>query len=348
MAEIIGAHLVGSAPVTDPEQLFELAGRHLADHLHRLPDGETGERDTWIRWQYPRLGRSPQLEAQRIDTGYLGRELAQYVLVDGADPGAIELVELGYAAAAIESWSRFERAKTDGTIQPDVRFMVGLPSPLSVITMYVAPETRVPVLAAWLAAMEDEVARITAAIPADQLSIQWEVCIEFGILEGIWTLLDTELSGVDARPGVADHLAHLGNLIPEPVEVGYHLCYGDSGHKHFTEPTDTGHLVWAMQTIFERIHRPVEWIHLPVPKERDDVAYFKPLGTVELPAETELYLGLVHTTGGAEGTRRRIEAASQVVPSFGLATECGMGRRPIETIGQLLDQHADNSEPVRG
>ncbi|MCS5687409.1 MAG: hypothetical protein NZ659_01350, partial [Acidimicrobiales bacterium] len=72
MAEVIGAHLVGSAPVGDPDQLFQLVNRHLSDHLRRVPDGEVGERDTWIRWQYARLAQCPQLVAQTPDSSYLG------------------------------------------------------------------------------------------------------------------------------------------------------------------------------------------------------------------------------------------------------------------------------------
>ena len=30
---------------------------------------------------------------------------------------------------------------------------------------------------------------------------------------------------------------------PLEVEVGYHLCYGDAGHRHFVEPRDTSRLV---------------------------------------------------------------------------------------------------------
>lgn len=344
MVDVVGAHLVGSAPVAEPEQLFRLVGTHLGNHVRRVPDGEVGERDTWIRWQYPRLGQCPQLEPAVVDTGYLGRELEQYVVKEGAGP--LELVDLGYAEAALASWQRFRRAKSEGILGADVRFLVGLPSPLSVVTMYVAPASRPAVLAAWLAAMEQQVEQIVDGIPNDELAIQWEVCIEFGILEGLWTLLDTGLDGAAARPGIGAHLVQLGDLIPTPVELGYHLCYGDAGHQHFTEPADTGHLTWAASTLLAGVERAIQWIHMPVPRDRDDAAYFAPLGDLDLPAETELYLGLVHETGGEEATRRRIEAAGSVVPRFGVATECGLGRRPLSSIAPLLDQHASVANPI--
>jgi hypothetical protein len=64
MTEIDGAHLVGSAPVTEPNQLFQLVHDHLSDHLRRVADAEVGERYTWIRWQYAKLAQCPQLVAE--------------------------------------------------------------------------------------------------------------------------------------------------------------------------------------------------------------------------------------------------------------------------------------------
>lgn len=83
------------------------------------------------------------------------------------------------------------------------------------------------------------------------------------------------------------------------------------------------------------------WIHLPVPRDRTDDAYFAPRQKLELHPETELHLGLVHATGGREGMIRRIEAARRTVTDSGVATECGMRRRPPETIPDLLQIHAE-------
>ena len=343
MTEIVGAHLVGSAPVTGPNQLFRLVHDHLSDHLRRVPDGEVGERDAWIRWQHAKLAQCPQVVAQTPDSSYLGRELQQFVIADDAQ--SVDLVDLGYADAALVSWELFKRAREEGTLAPHQRFMVGLPSPLSVTTMYVAPASRPAVFEAWVVAMEKEVSRIVDNIPNGSLAIQWEVVIEFGILECIWTYLDSGESGIATRSEIAQHVLHLGGLIPDSVELGYHFCYGDAGHQHFTEPSDASHLAWAAGTVFESLNRPVEWIHLPVPRTRDDVEYFQPLADLNVPDTTELYLGLVHETGGEEGTRRRIDAASQVLTRFGVATECGLGRRPLESLGPLLDQHAAVSSP---
>jgi hypothetical protein len=36
--------------------------------------------------------------------------------------------------------------------------------------------------------------------------------------------------------------------------------------------------------------------------------------------------------------------AAKVVPAFGIATECGFGRRPVETVTPLLQLHREAAE----
>ena len=89
------------------------------------------------------------------------------------------------------------------------------------------------------------------------------------------------------------------------------------------------------------ITRPIQLIHMPVPRDRSDDAYFAPLKDLKLKPGTQLCLGLVHHTDGVAGTRRRIAAAEKFVTDFSIATECGFGRRQPETIPELLRIHAE-------
>ena len=108
---------------------------------------------------------------------------------------------------------------------------------------------------------------------------------------------------------------------------------------------DTAILVEMANVVLEQVERPVHWIHLPVPKDRQDAAYFAPLKGLKDLGQTELYLGLVHAQDEA-GTRLRIQAASEVVERFGVATECGMGRTPPTELVSILQISAAVSEPV--
>jgi methionine synthase II (cobalamin-independent) len=133
--------------------------------------------------------------------------------------------------------------------------------------------------------------------------------------------------------------------IPDEVELGFHLCYGDFGAKHYFDPVDAGKMVEVCNALAQTVHHKLAFVHLPVPIHRSDDDYFRPLKDLKLAPETEIYLGLVHGADGADGTRKRIAAASRHVKDFGIATECGMARaRTPEVVKNLLQVHADVSK----
>ena len=94
------------------------------------------------------------------------------------------------------------------------------------------------------------------------------------------------------------------------------------------------------------LKRSLNWISMPVPRNRSDDAYFAPLKNLQLHPDTELYLGLVHYTDGVEGTRGRFQAAQRVVTNIGVAAECGLGRRSPDTIPDLLRIHSEVAAPL--
>ena len=67
------------------------------------------------------------------------------------------------------------------------------------------------------------------------LGLQWDTAIEFGVLEGV---MPTHLE--EPWREVATQLVRLGEHVPEGVELGYDLCYGDADHQHFVQPKDAG------------------------------------------------------------------------------------------------------------
>jgi hypothetical protein len=144
----------------------------------------------------------------------------------------------------------------------------------------------------------------------------------------------------DLKNRLAQRFSKIANLVDKGVEMGFHLCYGDYGHRHFKEPKDTSILVELNNLIQAAVGRTINWVHLPVPKERVDKEYFEPLTEMEVRVrgETELFLGLVHA-GDIEGTRKRIETAEKVLEGrcFGVATECRWGRHGHEEFKSMLE-----------
>jgi methionine synthase II (cobalamin-independent) len=130
--------------------------------------------------------------------------------------------------------------------------------------------------------------------------------------------------------------------VPDDVELGLHLCYGDVGAKHFVEPKDAAWMVEFANALTKAVPHKLAYIHMPVPIERSDDAFHAPFRDLALGDGTELFLGLVHAKGGVAGTKARLDAARRYVPKFGIATECGMARaRSEDTVRTLLKIHAD-------
>jgi hypothetical protein len=129
--------------------------------------------------------------------------------------------------------------------------------------------------------------------------------------------------------------------VPSDIDLLFHFCYGDSNHRHVVEPTDMADMVEMANRLSEAIKRPIQLIHMPVPRDRSDDAYFAPLKNLKLKPQTQLCLGLVHRTDGVAGTRKRLAAAEKGVKDFSIGTECGFGRRKPETIPELLRIHAE-------
>ncbi|MFJ2369209.1 hypothetical protein [Microbacterium sp. NPDC087665] len=343
MTQPQGALLVGSVNFDDAETTMRAASELLGGHLRRIPDGEVGKRFHWIMFQPDVLGEAEGIErvgAEPIPFGH-GLDARGLRIAEGTDAASIRLPALGYASAAIESYAVFRRLREEGVIAEGVRFEVALPTPVAVISSFFQGDDRAAFEPVYTAAMLRELDEILTAIPHDELAVQWDVASEMGIIEGAsgyGALMDAWWDG-DVFEGLVTRLATFVDAVPTDVEVGVHLCYGDAGEHHFVEPTDTANLVRYANAVAAASARSFTWLHLPVPIDRDDLAYYAPLA--DLVPVAELYLGLVHREDGAEGAARRIAAAAPYVTQFGVATECGIGRAPAGSTEGILRTHAE-------
>jgi len=336
-----GAHLVGSVPLASAEVVFQTVGAEIGDRLRRIPDGETGPRSDWIVWQLPVFTSQPQLEV--VPPGPDSwRPLPRVRLGEGVRADSVVFEALGYAEAAIASYRVFARLKRDGLVPVACRFQVCLPTPLAPISAFVVPEHQGVLERGYEERLLAELQAVLREVPHDQVSVQWDTNFEFGMLEGVFPVWFEDVKG-----GILERLLRLSRQVPSDVELGYHFCYGDVQHRHFKEPADAGKLVEVANALAASLGRPLNWIHMPVPRGRTDEAYYAPLRELRLRPETELHLGLVHHTDGVEGTARRMEVAARFASGFGIATECGWGRRAPASLPDLLRIHRELSAPVQ-
>jgi methionine synthase II (cobalamin-independent) len=332
----VPVHLVGSIGLDTVPEVFSSVGRALGPHLKRVPDGEPGGRRLWISFQYPLLRASPFLKI--VDAPRPGM-FPPLGVADGVAAKDIRFGELNYAREARASYEDFLRARKKGELPAGVRFQVCLPTPFAVISPFCTREAGPMIEPAYEAAMMREVAAICAEIPHGDLAIQWDVCIEMVMWDGRW---NRERNPPDLETALSGRFARLSAAVPASVELGFHLCYGDLDGKHFIDPVDAGKMVEMAHLLVARAGRPIAWIHMPVPVGRSDDAFFAPLKDLQLPAGTELYLGVVAAADGVEGTKKRMAAARKYAPAFGIGTECGMARaRTPDVVETLIRIHAE-------
>ena len=335
-----GVHLVGSVPLANAESVFRQVATEIGDRLRRIPDGETGPRSDWIVWQLPIFTSQSDLEIVPPAPNSW-RPLPRVRLADSGGADRVRFEALGYAEAAIASYRTFARLKRDAVIPVACRFQCCLPTPLAPVFAFVVGEHQPVIEPLYEARLLAELDQILREVPHDQLAIQWDTNFEFGMLEGVFPVWFDDVKG-----GILERLLRLARHVPPDVELGYHFCYGDVQHRHFTEPADARKLVEIANALSASLGRPLNWIHMPVPRGRTDGAYYAPLRELRLRPETELYLGLVHHTDGIDGTVRRIDVARRFTSGFGIATECGWGRRAPATLDELLRIHRELSLPV--
>lgn len=339
-------HLVGSVPLADAATVFTTASAALGPRLRRIPDGETGERGDWITWLEPVFRDNPAFtisdEMFRVHAQSTARR--RYRLKPGVTAAAVGFPTLHYAEIATRSYAVFRRLREDGKIPPGTRFQVDLVPAHSVIWLFVAEDQQAALDPVYNDALKREIDALAAAIPHRDLAIQFDVA------SAVFARLERAEPSPYGRNKAemierfTAILADLGNHVPADIELLYHFCYGDSNHRHSVEPTDMGDMVALANRLAKTVTRAIALVHMPVPRGRSDDAYFAPLKALALQPGTELSLGLVHFTDGIEGAKSRMATASRYVAEYGIATECGFGRRPPETIPALLAIHAAAAE----
>ena len=334
-----GIYLVGSVPLSSAAEVFETVGGLFGSRIRRIPDGETGERSDWITHLEALFRDNPSFE--RSDEVFSVHATApkrhRYRLKEGKAPQDVKFGNLGYADNARAAYQEFVRLREAGKIAPGTRLQVEVHRQLDgLVELHGGPRLQ-------------ELDRLLERIDLVRRQTLVSLLQSFSDCHGVYSTTSRPIER--AEPTIygqtkremfnrfSSIIAGLAGHVPADIELLVHFCYGDADHRHAIEPNDTGDMVEMANRISSKLKRPIQLIHMPVPRDRSDPAYFAPLRRLALHPETELALGLIHYTDGIEGMRRRMDTARQFVPNYAVATECGFGRRAPHTIPELLRLH---------
>jgi hypothetical protein len=333
--------LVGSLPVQGTEAALRSGAELFGDLVFALPDGETGPRAAWVGYEREQLARPhPDVVVVEETASPTGRPRHAYETpVFGIREGVDELHFDSWPRIddAIGSYERFRALRDEGVIAPGLRFQIGLPFPSSALNAFKARFALDYPIAA--RGFEDlvarELVRLTDAIPPEDLAIQWDLAYETQDIEGVlaWT-------SEGAWERFAGPVTRLTRLIPQPVLVGYHLCYGTFPEWPMYEARDYATLVRMANFAVANSGRTVDWLHLAGPRylRSEDRSFFRPLADLE-PGPARVFLGIVLPLDGTEGLRRREATAARYLTDFGIAMYCGFGRQPGQDGLETMREH---------
>jgi hypothetical protein len=342
-------HFNGGVNLPDAETVMREIAARVPNGVRRIPDGETGDRQQWIFFQLQKFWATPGLEqAPPVDLGAGYDQMPKVRLADGVAPDDVVWPNLGYADAYIESFAVFDRLQSEGVIPAGVRFQVEYPTPLASINAWVIDEQQDLLEGSYQRAVFADLARLLATLPHDRIAVQWDVAVEFGILDGHFGV--SERQSFDA---IVERLARCVEQVPDEVPVGLHLCYGDYKHRHFKEPESLATQVAVVNRLNATARRQVSFFAFTVPQYQRDPTYFEPLHGLRIRPGTEIYFALVpyhadeQKPGTTEDQVRLIDEnlvshpGNGGAPAWGICTECGMARAEREEIPRLLDLHRE-------
>lgn len=354
-----GVYMVGSmaVPTDTIEEAMQIAAEGLGEDLFALPDGEVGTRSVWVAglgaltyYEHPQI--DAQAEGLASVPGPFG-PLGSCRIRPGADPVSLD-GDLPYAPAALSSYENFRALKDQHAIPGDLRFQVALPTPHAAISPFFGEPRDWPEMKrAYQQAITADIRRILEVVPADELSIQWDYCIELcdivsaasggRELAGRVMPWNPALSAEETFAGhtAPEYIAPMSDGLPAEVTFGYHFCLGTFPSFPTTPVADLDWVVRIANTVVRNTPRRVDFVHLPsMPDARRE--FFAPLANLDI-GDVRVFLG-IEQRDGVEGILARGHAAQEFLPEFGISHYCGYGRDDSSQIRQLL---ADLREGAR-
>ena len=338
----------------DVEQVFRQSARTLGEYVSMLPDGELGDRSQWItylaRHTYSRHPDLLTLSRHTFEDWKPRHYNDQWRLAVREGVDTVSFDKLGYADEAKRSYEVFCRLRDEGVIGPHVRFLVAYPLIESATRAFVNSGHDFEILwHAYRDAAARDIEDLTSAVPHEDLALQWDIARETAAIEGVeFNFAESELAELPSDPleRYCRALAELSPAIAPDVWLGLHVCYGSLEHKegqsadsaHHTPMRDMNVAVDMLNHGARACGRAVEFVHMPVQFSeglRED--FYAPLERLDV-GSARVYLGLIDAIDGVQGALDRAAVARRHLPSFGLATACGWGRRPLsQKVQDLLD-----------
>ncbi|WP_330178767.1 hypothetical protein OHB26_19800 [Nocardia sp. NBC_01503] len=321
-------HFVGSFPAasTDDAMRAMLAA---GPRLRTLPTGEVRRYEWYIQPIIDDLVAQGVLEVSKLGSWRSSKDRPIHRVPRGVELAG-GMLNFGYLEEAREALPIFTRLRAVADL-PGLSLQVGMPTDFTMT--FIA--TGVTGLRRHRKAFQEATIREITAIrelAGDDVVVQLEATGEMVLMAKTQPVHRR----IDAAVGLARGIAETAAATPAGTRIGVHLCLGSMRNKARTTLRDTRPLVdlansiarqWPSGRTLEYIHGPLAAGDIPpVP----NYEFYEPLSGLELGRGTRFYAGLVHETPTEAAQVETIRMVEKALgrPLDGVASACGLGRRP--------------------
>jgi hypothetical protein len=305
--------------------------------LRTLPTGETSRYEFYIQPIIADLVSQGVLEVKKPGSWRTSHERTIHRIARGVELTG-DMLDLGYLREAGEALPVFQKLREARDL-PGLSLQMGMPTDFTLTFIALGPTG----LRSHRQAFTDASARDIAAIRelvGDDVVIQLEATAELVLL----AKMQPAHRQVEAALGFGRGIAALAAATPTGTRFGVHLCLGSMNNKSRARMRDTRPLVdlansiarhWPSGRVLEYVHGPLAAGDVP-PSTRPE--FYAPLHDLRLGDGTAFYAGLVHETPTEAQQVQTLRMVESVLgrPVDGVASACGLGRRPREIADAMV------------
>ncbi|WP_433682791.1 hypothetical protein [Nocardia sp. CA-119907] len=334
-------HFVGSYPAESADDAMRAMLDGAGARLRTLPTGETSRYEFYIQPIIADLVTQGALEVRRPGSWRTSQERTIHRVAHGAELTG-DMMDLGYLRETREALPVFQKLREARDL-PDLSLQMGMPTDFTLTFIALGPTGLRSHKQAFTDASVRDIAAIRELV-GDDVVIQLEATAELVLL----AKTQPAHRQVEAALGLGRGIAALAAAAPAGTRFGVHLCLGSMNNKSRARMRDTRPLVdlansiarhWPSGRVLEYVHGPLAAGDVPPPTLPE---FYAPLQDLRLGDGTAFYAGLVHdipTEAQQVQTLHMVESALGRSVD-GVATACGLGRRPRE-IADALAARAD-------
>ncbi|WP_067823953.1 hypothetical protein [Nocardia inohanensis] len=334
-------HFVGSFPAASTDDAMRAMLDGAGGLMRTLPTGETRRYEWYILPIIDDLVKQGALEVRKSGTWNTPRDRDRYRVPRGIELTG-DMMALPYPSETEEALPVFSGLRTARGL-PELSLQIGMPTDFTLALVALG----IGGLRSHRKAFRDATVRDIHAVRAaagDDVVVQLEAPGEMVVMAKTQPLHRR----AEAALGLARGITELAAAAPEGTRFGVHLCVGSMRNKAGAQLRDTRPLVCLANAIARQwpSGRRLEFVHAPLaageipPPERPE--FYTPLGELELGPDTRFHAGFIHETP-TEATQVEtlgmIEAALGR-PVDGVASACGLGRRPRPVAEAMVERAA--------